>query len=127
MDPKKTAQLDPKLKEAYDRVMGTVTSQVPSPQVAKPPPPPASEPLSQNPSMPPAPPPSSLQPKRADSPPVKVGTTFVAIPNKNNPPAGGSKTSVFGVLLIILILIFILGYAFFWIKFFNVSLPFLPQ
>lgn len=38
MDAKGTSQLDPKLKEAYDRVMGTVIPQHQAPPSAPPPP-----------------------------------------------------------------------------------------
>lgn len=69
MDPKNTANLDPKLKEVYDRVMGTTTG-------AKPPTPPPSPNPAAQPNMdglsplPPTPPPS--QPGVTPVPPMSA-------------------------------------------------------
>lgn len=92
MDPKNINQLDPKLKEAYDRVMGVDLSSSqgqpaapPPPPVQTPPPPPplGANPLpqtsppvhdlppAQNPNIPPPPPPLNPAPEAQEaSPPV---------------------------------------------------------
>lgn len=140
MDPK-TTQLDPKLKEAYDRVMGTVL-----PQNA---PKPAETPVASTPAPTVTPPPIPIQPPadnrmqdvidkqkailkkdlESDSvslknnplpPPIKTVGTFVAATPE-------VKKSGFPALLILVVGgVILLGYAFFWMTFFKVRLPFLP-
>jgi len=86
MDPKKTAQLDPKLKEIYDRVMGTSVNNGTAQQQPQQPIPP--QPV-QAPKEPPAPPPLPPQaPKIVEpaQPQVKVAPT--------PPPPPAASTSV---------------------------------
>lgn len=108
MDPK-TANLDPKLKEVYDRVMGVANNNHPV-NAAPPPPPPSAVP--------------SQQPKEttlvADHEPVKTPSAFVAKPAKSN---GGIPMSV----IVLLLVVFLSLYTFFWLRIFNISLPFLPK
>ena len=75
MDPQKLSQLDPKLREAYQRVMGT-----PIPQ-----PPPMPDPT---PAPEPTPPPVGETTPTIQEPPVSQPQP--AIPQPEPPPAGGS-------------------------------------
>lgn len=79
MDPKANTNLDPKLKEVYDRVMGTPTGAKPT----TPPPPQASSPAGQSnvSGLPPLPPSGVVPP-----PPLTAST-----PIPTNPQAGLSK------------------------------------
>ncbi|HEX7042483.1 MAG TPA: hypothetical protein VF189_04490 [Patescibacteria group bacterium] len=146
MDPKQTAQLDPKLKEAYDRVMGTPTTQqvptipnaptVPSPQVS---------PSPQDPTMPsmtqtPAP---SLSPSMpASNPPLPVApvvmphsTETIKIGGGNPQPVASpqgmvakpTKKGISPVILILGAVVFLVAYTLFWVKFLNVPIPFINQ
>ncbi|RJQ36278.1 hypothetical protein C4559_05250 [Candidatus Microgenomates bacterium] len=110
MDPKK--QLDPKLKETYDRVMSTT---VPLPQKSTPPHKiPESEMVAiHNPSL-----------SRKETPPIPVKPkTFVA---KDNKESAKAKSGTSPVIIFLLLVVFLVGYTFFWLKYFNVSIPFLP-
>ncbi|MCL5432792.1 MAG: hypothetical protein M1524_01605 [Patescibacteria group bacterium] len=123
MDPKKPSELDPKLKEAYDRVMGTATPapQTPQPVVSQPAAPQvftpsgASKPQVSNVS-------SAPQTTMVNSPSsTSASSTFVSKP-------GNAKSGGFSPVLIIFgLLIFFVVYALFWVKFFGISIPFLPQ
>lgn len=141
MDPK-TAQLDPKLKEAYERVMGTAMP-ASGPQAPKPVEPalpnlgePTSPPTQNGPTPPtilpnPSPQPStpgiitnsgiitpSSTPKTPNNPPsVKAETTFVA--------NSGKSRGIPPILIFLLLILFFAGYAIFWVKFFNLSVPYL--
>lgn len=185
MDPKTTTNLDPKLKDMYDRVMNTAIPPPVSPSpiqdggpVVPPPPPggitssfPASDqtqlpaqpippslnetPLNQasqdqqqnsnpfltpTPSTPPAPvAPTPLQPETQPSTPIQSEPTTemqaaIPIPVVPKPISaaiiGGSAKSknmkLFPVLLALGVIIFFAIYAVFWVKFFNLSVPFLP-
>lgn len=118
MDPQKPVQLDPKLKEVYERVMGTTTSQsAPStiPQttsVAPQPQPQTIQPIT--------PPQTTMSTTPADSPKSPV-TAFVAKPSQK-----GLNFSFPLPLLVLFVILFLLGYTLFWLKFFKISLPFLP-
>lgn len=130
MDPKKMAQLDPKLKEAYERVMGSSTGAPSAPTATQAP---ASIPQSpitqtpmesmhatipvQNPAMtPPAPVVHATNNKQPGNN-VNISSAFVATKKS----AGISP-----LLLWVLGAIFFIAYAIFWIKFFNLSIPYLP-
>lgn len=127
MDPKMPSNLDPKLKEAYERVMGTTIpkpSAPPTPTATPMPNPiPGSSqalPAQPRPEMPSPVPPS---PQSSETM-VKVSptpTAFVAKPQKAK-SGGISPTIIFLGLFV-----FFVVYSLFWLKFFNVSIPFLPQ
>ncbi len=114
MDPKNAAGLDPKLKEAYDRVMN---ANVPPAAAAAPAIPPTTPPM---PTTTVAPTATPLAQPAAPSATAKTQTTSF-VPAASKPAGGGkSKTLLFGVGVVL----FLLVYAFFWVKFFNLPLPF---
>ncbi len=135
MDPKAQANLDPKLKEMYDRIMAV---NIPS-SAAKPTPTPA--PQASPPTPTPTPPPNpisnvavvpqmattqatiatSFAPQAQAKPaPQKTSTSFVAtVPKKNS-------TKLTPLLIAIGVILFFAVYTVMWIKIFNVPLPFLP-
>jgi hypothetical protein len=147
MDPNKNLPgLDPKLKEAYERVMATSlpanqtpAATPPSPVQPQPEPvtpqsstPPVTAPVTPStPHIPqptpeePAPhaiaphpmPMTTAGPKQASS-----GSTFVA----NTGTATPGKSKISPVILITAGAIFFVVYTLFWLRFFNVALPFLP-
>ncbi len=126
MDPKTLPTLDPKLKEAYERVMGTsltppavqpTAPNTPTPSTGGPPPitsqsiqPPVA-PIAQKVTVP-----VSLVPPVA--PAYHATTTFVA----DNAVKPQAKISL--PILLLGGIIFLLVYALFWMKFFNFKLPF---
>lgn len=161
MDPN-AANLDPKLKEMYNRVMNTPVAPPPTGGM---PPPPAPDPMQQPtptsptspnssdptagqqnptpqmpvPSDPVAPPPPQPQePTPPTSIPETPATTqmHAAIPMTTAPKpisaaiVGGSAKkkgmSIFPVILALGGIIFLVVYSVFWIKFFNLKIPFLP-
>ncbi len=136
--------LDPKLQEAYDRVMGTNISPLPS-----------STPAGQNPAVtPPAPTQTTVPPiASSQNPDVTVSHSvaneakstsavqFYSNPNlseksqkkeekqkakKSEGEGKGGKGSKIGLILLLLIVFFLL-YTVVWVKVFNLQLPFLPQ
>lgn len=122
MDPKMPSNLDPKLKEAYERVMGTT---IPKPSAPPTPAAPSSpNPTAQIPTVEPTPQtPPTPAPSAAPQTMANVGTTpsaFVANPQK------GKSGGISPVIIFLGLLVFFIVYALFWLKFFNVSLPFLP-
>ncbi len=134
MDPKKFNSLDPKLKEAYERVMGTPMSQ---PQATE-----ASSSTSQ--STPEQPAPSSPQPAAAEPPPSAPAATIKdakpqvheehAIANQTGGISGGfiaggqkSGPKISSKILFLAAIAFFLVYALFWVRFFNLQRPFFPQ
>lgn len=150
MDPKQNAQLDPKLKEAYDRVMGTATPPT-SPVTSTPQP---VDPVVATPATPspvttptvPSPVPvvtaPSVQPTPATSPlpvtpvvmphstetvriggdtPIEVQHTTTGVVAKEK------KKGISPTILILGAIVFLAVYALFWIKFLNVPIPFLNQ
>ncbi|MFH1833333.1 MAG: hypothetical protein ABH816_04210 [Candidatus Levyibacteriota bacterium] len=147
MDPK-TAQLDPKLKEAYERVMGTAVPKTQTPQAPQTPQPltPVKEasiptantkgviiPPVQNPSVAPVAP-NTPTPgiitnsgittpsvKTPVSPSINKGTSFSATAGKGG--SGGFPR----ILIFLFLLIFFVGYGIFWIKFFKLSVPYLSD
>lgn len=106
MDKKLYPNLDPKLKEVYDRVMGF--NQPPTPPTP-----------AKNPASVPAPSyqPISISPKKSDPIPF-IANVNVGVASKNK----SSSSSM--LLLIIVGLIFFIVYGLFWVKFFNIQLPF---
>lgn len=112
MDPKTLPTLNPQLKEAYERVMGTsVTPAAPPVPVSMPttttPPSPAPQPV--------AAPPSPVPPL---TPTHHASTTFVAGNATQN------KTKNSPVIFIFAGIVFFVVYVLFWMKFFNFKLPF---
>ncbi|MDE2590645.1 MAG: hypothetical protein KGL95_13385 [Patescibacteria group bacterium] len=169
MDPKQQLnQLDPKLKEAYERVMGTPVSnsptqpatqtppsvppQTPAPNAAPPPPPPPTQNQSvPSPTQTPAPPPiqptpispvgnphmqpgASLNPFGTQAPQPGSNATptqpgHAATPAKPGTASHGFVANKRGLhfsplLLIVGGIFFLLVYTVFWLKFFNIPLPF---
>lgn len=111
MDPIKPVDLNPKLKEAYERVMGTAQT----PQTTQATTPPYASPITT-----PAPT-VSPEVKPAEINAAKPVTAFVAKPSQK-----GLNFSFPLPLLILFVILFLLGYTLFWLKFFKISLPFLP-
>lgn len=147
MDPQKLAQLDPKLREAYQRVMGTPIPPMPTPQ---PKPEPAQPPVSEPHPAPSIPKPiAEPEPQPAINPqpqtiPTQPASNFVQMSSEvASTPATASpnftvpapqtqtivlkkKNGMLPVLFVIVALIFIAIYTLFWVKIFNLRLPFLP-
>lgn len=116
---KNVSQLDPKLKEAYDRVMGTVITPPAKATQAIPSVPTPTIPTSPTPAFPvnlePTAPTIAVSHQAVSSP---VSTTQVTtVPHKKS----GSRTIIFMLAGII----FFIVYALVWIKMFNLKFPFL--
>lgn len=146
MDPKQPAQLDPKLKEAYDRVMGTATPPVASPTTPQPPVPvatpnpavtlpptqstsaaPTTQPAAPTPAEPPltvAPvvmPHSTETVRIGGATPIEVQHTTTGVVVK------GTKKGISPVIIALGAIVFLVVYSLFWIKFLNVPVPFINQ
>jgi hypothetical protein len=135
MDPQKLSQLDPKLQEAYLRVMGT---QIPTPQANPsvqtpvaapqfqvqqepiPAPTPVSQPIQGMNSEIPVPQ-TSMPDSLRMTPPVAPAPAF-----RPQPVAFEKKSGMIPVFFVIVGVVFIVIYALFWTKVFNLKLPFLP-
>jgi len=132
MDPRQQQinQLDPKLKEAYEKVMGTgnppinpaaaplqasAKADMPSLQTGSTPPP-----ITPN-SPPPQPNSISFQPKPMQGTPVGSSS-----PSPSHGFVAKKRSSVSPVIIVLGIIVFLLVYTLFWIKFFNIKVPFLP-
>lgn len=125
MDPKLSG-LDPKLREAYERVMnGPASPPVPN-QVEQPS---APQSAPQTPSSPPNPEPVQAAPP----PPTPVSSTISYNANSSSTnqgitavkKGGGSKLSTVFILLGLIVLL--VAYTFVWIYVFKLKIPFLPQ
>lgn len=122
MDPKNASTLDPNLKEVYERVMGTRTT----PQAPITPPPPQQ-------SIPPTPAMTVPQatsfvqkPPMLPNPPPQVKTetvSFQAQPFKA-PEDEKNKSSMIPVVIFVGAILILGIYTFFWLRFFNINLPF---
>ena len=138
MDPQKLSQLDPKLREAYERVMGTT---IPAPQApAQAPVPPAPVAPTPQPQPQPLQPPFSPQPQVVpEAVPAQPASNFVQMNSEIRTAAPNiapqaqaqtmvlkKKSGIMPVLFVFVGIIFIVIYALFWTKFFNLKLPFLP-
>ena len=99
---KTTPQLDPKLREAYDRVMGTVVT---------PPPPANPEPVS-------IPPVQPVMQQPAQTVNVQSPTTEKAAQIKK-------KRKVSPLIIVLGVIIFLAVYAVVWVKYFGLTVPFL--
>lgn len=146
-------QLDPKLQEAYNRVMGT---NVPPPAPGSPAPQPPANPVTQvptEPKPPVAPPqPAPVVPQVPNKPPpvpkqdnfaqtVPVAQVFTPTPSGapqaavSGFVAGGAevaapavkKSGISPAILVLAAIVFFIVYTLVWIKVFNLSLPFLPS
>lgn len=141
MDPQTQNNLDPKLKETYDRVMGTTTAPASGQPAAAPPPAAAAPPPSVT---PPATDANAATPASSDAP-QNTGSSIpqtpytadnlsfqAAIqqpPANNQVPLGGivaprQSSNTLQVLYIIGAVVFFVVYTFVWIKIFNLPLPF---
>lgn len=135
MDPKSLNNLDPKMKETYDRVMGTTTT------------PPAGTPPAQTTPTATAMPQSSPMPASpnaatstasagnapfASSPSLPDNLQFqAAIQTAPTQPGAvpvgqmpGQSSSLLKILYIVGSIVFFVAYTFLWIKIFNIPLPF---
>lgn len=113
MDPKNLSQLDPKLREVYERVMGTSVNPVKPPAASNE----ALTPL-QNPATEPVPP----QPEK----PV-VQPTLTAVPQSSKVEMSiKPKAKISPLIIGLAAVVFLVVYAIVWIKVFNLQLPFLP-
>lgn len=153
MDPKNLSGLDPKLREAYERVMGTsvppATNGNPNPNVVGTNPLPAAssqenhnnEPvLPQNHPIPAAPPAHeetspapvaspSVQMPPIDSAPAATQTVNYGFtkPDVSAQPQKAERTSKISPIIIgVLVVVFLTSYTILWVKVFGVKLPFLP-
>ena len=132
MDPNALSNLDPKLKETYEKVMGTNTA---SPAQSAPPTPVdgAPTPIQENPNSDglsaPIQPPLPDNPAQSSESPQTV-TINQPLPN----PAAASSDIITkpqgghgGLIKVFYVLgatVFFVIYIFFWMKIFNISLPF---
>jgi hypothetical protein len=136
MDPKSAQTLDPKLKEAYDRVMGATlpTSQTPpvaNPSVGNSPVSPHHDPLDkmaikENPPMQAAAPLPTHQAGTVSPSPTPVATAPLHVSSGFVAPHEEKKAPVSGTLLIVAGVVFLIVYTLFWLKWFGIPLPFLP-
>ncbi len=140
MDPQTQNNLDPKLKETYDRVMGTTTAPAGGQPAAAPaaatPPPSVTPPATPAPDATAAAPATGEAPQNASSsipqtPYTADNLSFQAAiqtPVNTQVPLGGvvaprQNSSMLQVLYIIGAVVFFVVYTFVWIKIFNLPLP----
>jgi hypothetical protein len=121
MDPNALSALDPKLRETYERVMGTSTPQPAATQPAHPPTTQNTTPASPTPS------PVMQTPFAPDQTPAAV---TISQPLPNSAPIESLKiphghSVLINILYILGALVFFGIYVFFWAKIFNFKLPFL--
>ena len=152
MDPKTLASLDPKLRETYERVMGTSAAVGPAqpamsdtPAVPFPAPP---SPAITTPAVEQAPAGQLLSSSAPDAPPIpspagaytpeSLGLAQPAVPPAPQPgqtwpqesqeiapaPAAKSSPALIRILYILGGIIFFIAYTYFWIKIFKLPLPF---
>lgn len=137
MDPKNLNQLDPKIKEAYDRVMGTdlTSPQTPSepaaPQFGAQTIPSAPEPAKEY--APPPPPPIHLDTSQAPETPVTPPPVFQSFnsetasqPTSPAPEAvavhHSSRFAISTPILMVLGIAFFIAYAALWVMVFGIKL-----
>jgi len=136
MDPKALGNLDPKLKETYDRVMGAA----PAPGTATPTAAPATPLATPGTQAAPTVAPAAPQPTTANVPSYTADNLKFQAAIQQAPPATGAAAAapVAGVmptvqhktpplltsLYIIGAIVFFVVYAYFWAKIFNLPLPF---
>ena len=125
MDSKQLNTLDPKLKETYERVMGTSSQ----PNVSQPitqKPTTQSQPLQPQPFQP-------IKPQPIQQPiQTSKATPFQTQPTQTQPIQGPQTKSIkktnkmLPILLVLTGIVFLIGYTIIWLKIFNLNLPFLP-
>ena len=142
MDPQKLSQLDPKLREAYQRVMGTPIPEpeptpTPTSTIQEPPTAPQTESSMPQPKSVPTPEaPMPQQPPAQAANFVQMNSEVAATPSSTNfaTPAPQAQTITLkkknGIMVPILFgiagLIFIAVYTLFWTELFGLKVPFLP-
>lgn len=114
MDQNKSVQLDPKLREAYERVMGT-SFPSPSGTQAQPQPTPIS----------PTPVAQTVGVGAAPTMPAKATVTHPAA-NPNVFVAKGGSKGIPAILLVLIAIIFFVAYTVVWMVIFKIPIPFLP-
>ena len=149
MDPKTFAKLDPKLRETYERVMGTSVPQkptiIPAPQTNTTPPPAttqatpvetATNAVEHTSSPPPVTVPvvTKETTEGQSTTPTRTHNTIAVHTAVSTPPPHDEKTEIYEpttgvpawkkILFIVLGIIFFGTYATFWLLFFKVKLPF---
>lgn len=153
MDPQKLSQLDPKLRDAYQRVMGTPIPDptpvpqpqpqpepIPTPPPVQPPTEPVSEPQPAIPQPIPTPEPAIPTPLPTQANSFVQMNSEVPAPSSPNfsapaPQAKSDlaqaqtitikkKSSLMPILAGVVILVFLVIYFLFWVKIFNFQLPF---
>lgn len=131
--------LDPKLKEAYERVMGTATPSTPpppqtpqqTPQTAQPSvvKPTLEQTAQAQPSSQPVTPTPASQPQTPEEPTkdeASESTVAYQAFTETNAGTAKKKSGISPIILIFGGIVFFIVYALVWIKLFNVKLPFLP-
>lgn len=134
MDPKLSG-LDPKLREAYERVMNGPSSPQPAPTQTEQQPSSAqqSSPQStiQTQTPPPTPNPTPIQTAGPPQAPTSSTISYNATSTNSNQGisavkrGGGSKFSTVFILLGLIVLLVV--YTFVWVYVFKLKVPFLPQ
>ncbi|MCL5746935.1 MAG: hypothetical protein M1277_01460 [Patescibacteria group bacterium] len=117
MNPKTPQDLDPKLKEAYDRVMGANvdngSAPAQGPQVVPPPqpmtPPTASAPVNQAPPFSPT----------AETPPINVSASPYTVPDLQPAQPAKKKSKISPAIFLVVGLAFFAVYAVVWAKIFG--------
>lgn len=126
MDKKLYPTLDPKIKEVYDRVMGL--SLATSPLAPSSPQKPVEKPVTQTISYQPSSN-TTPQPAKPPVPPTAPATTTFTATAGTIASSSGAKiknSTISPAILIVLGLVFFFVYALFWMKLFNLPVPFLP-
>lgn len=131
------AKLDPKLKEAYDRVMGTdvpppthaespvqtapsAADQTPSPTEAK-----SSFVVTDTPSTPSPQSPAAVTPLPPIQAPLRRNSETIQMNYQLHPKKVAQNKKVPTPFIIAIVIIFFVIYTFAWVKIFNISVPFL--
>jgi hypothetical protein len=135
MDPQKLSQLDPKLREAYLRVMGTeITAPQGAPSVQAPNPVPQFQ-AQQEPSRPFVPTAQAIPgfgqgnsetPTTTSPAGLRMTSPIGSAPAFRPQPVASEKRGMMPVLFALVGVIFIVIYAFFWTRVFDLKLPFSP-
>jgi len=128
MDPQKLSQLDPKLREAYQRVMGTTIPTPPAAPIQTQAPPPS---IPSDPTQIPQPQPVPTQPAtnfvqmNSEVPaPAQNFTTPPPMPLAQTMAVKKKSGIIMPILFGFAALVFIAIYTLFWTKIFNFNLPF---
>lgn len=132
MDPQSANNLDPKLKETYDKVMGTTTAPAAGAAPGTPAPQPVAPPAGTPPPQDAAAPAQNAAPSIPQTPYQADNLSFQAAiqtPANNQTPLGAvvppqQPSSLLRILYIVGGVIFFVVYTFVWVKIFNLPLPF---